>query len=73
MAADARTLTWANPADGTTVRPLKFCDPGRMAKWIDEQNQSTRWKPERFQYKDRGVAVRYYVPNEGDLNQWKGR
>ena len=51
-------------------RQLKFVDPGKMMKWIDNANEnSTHW--EQDGYKDRGVDVRYDVPESGNLDEWR--
>ena len=52
-----------------------FFDPGKMADWIDGKNQSTHWKLNGLGYRDRGVDVRYDVPEPDPqpLDYWKTR
>jgi hypothetical protein len=50
-------------------RQMKFIDPGLMAKWIDSQNENTHWTKET--YKDRGVDIRYDVPEKSNLDSWR--
>jgi len=50
---------------------MKFCDPGLMADWIDVQNESTPWPSDGLEYKERGVDVRYDVPEPQNLNGWR--
>jgi hypothetical protein len=73
MILDNRTGTWNSPRISGQVESLKFCDPSKMAVWIDSLNQTTSWQQPALEYKDRGVTVRYDVPTKSSLTQWKDR
>jgi len=50
---------------GSSVRNLRFVDPGSIMDWCDAATQATPWS------KDRCVGVRYDVPPASDLSSWR--
>ena len=60
--------------DAAGARALKFCDPGMMMEWIDSANDATAtwsWQGDGCDYKDRGVSVRYDVPEQSSDDDWR--